>query len=158
MSPRFGKIIYTRYMGELWLWMIFLEWIYYSIKKWHFQNEKEFLDRWTGVSLLLGEEKSKRSFFAAFAQMKSLLATLFIVGLTLFLFISYKNFTWLYSTILLLNLVGLNLICHENTSQNCTGNNHFHVLNGSSLGSIIDRNNLSKKWNRNERIHNRMGS
>lgn len=26
------KLIYNRYMGELWLWMIFLEWIYYSIK------------------------------------------------------------------------------------------------------------------------------
>ena len=25
------KIIYNRYLGELWLWMIFYEWIYYSI-------------------------------------------------------------------------------------------------------------------------------
>ena len=23
------KIIYNRYLGELWLWMIFLEWVYY---------------------------------------------------------------------------------------------------------------------------------
>jgi len=22
------KLIYNRYLGELWLWMIFLEWIY----------------------------------------------------------------------------------------------------------------------------------
>lgn len=32
MIPRYGKIIYNRYMGELWLWMIFLEWFYYSTK------------------------------------------------------------------------------------------------------------------------------
>ena len=23
------KLIYNRYLGELWLWMIFLEWVYY---------------------------------------------------------------------------------------------------------------------------------
>ena len=27
------KIIYNRYLGELWLWMIFIEWIYSSLKK-----------------------------------------------------------------------------------------------------------------------------
>jgi len=25
------KLIYNRYLGELWLWMIFLEWVYYSL-------------------------------------------------------------------------------------------------------------------------------
>ena len=32
MTQRLGHITYNRYMGELWLWMIFIEWIYYSIK------------------------------------------------------------------------------------------------------------------------------
>jgi hypothetical protein len=26
------KLIYNTYLGELWLWMIFIEWIYLSIK------------------------------------------------------------------------------------------------------------------------------
>ena len=30
-----SKIIYNRYVGELWLWMIYSEWIYDLIKK-HF--------------------------------------------------------------------------------------------------------------------------
>ena len=29
------KIIYNRYLGELWLWMIFLEWVYDTVKKLH---------------------------------------------------------------------------------------------------------------------------
>lgn len=33
MTRRFGQIIYNRYIGDLWMWMIFIEWIYYSIKK-----------------------------------------------------------------------------------------------------------------------------
>jgi len=33
MIKRFGQIPYNKYLGELWLWMIFLEWIYFSIKK-----------------------------------------------------------------------------------------------------------------------------
>jgi len=32
INHRFGKIIYNRYIGELWLWMIFFEWIYNTIK------------------------------------------------------------------------------------------------------------------------------
>lgn len=26
------KIVYNKFMGEIWLWMIFVEWIYYSLK------------------------------------------------------------------------------------------------------------------------------
>jgi hypothetical protein len=27
------KILYNRFIGDLWLWMIFLEWVYFTIKK-----------------------------------------------------------------------------------------------------------------------------
>ncbi|MCB0632955.1 MAG: vitamin K epoxide reductase family protein [Saprospiraceae bacterium] len=81
--------------------------VYDQQDKWHTQSQAAFLEKWTGIALLLDEEKKKESLFTTLVRLKRGIG-LVLMGLAIFMLLAFvKNFTFLQGVLFILNLAGL---------------------------------------------------